>query len=194
MKINDVFAGLWSLAMMAGTKPLKIEGESKMPSIKTRHPGAAGLLAGVVFAIGLLSGGPALAVCVPDPFPEDWLIQQENLGGKTIEHYIGKTDSELLQRYNEGYPTRPSTYHTVEFAELIIQASLVENRELHDNWASAAEFREELTTVTEFGRVVLTSPFPLADDSHLMPVVKILTVIVMGLEDKCFLLKSYPVP
>ncbi len=42
---------------MTGLTPesLEIKGELKMPGVHTRHPGVARFVAGVVFAVGLLS-------------------------------------------------------------------------------------------------------------------------------------------
>ncbi len=37
-------------------EPLEIKGELKMPGVQTRHPGVATFVAGVVLAVGLLSG------------------------------------------------------------------------------------------------------------------------------------------
>ena len=43
---------------MTGLAPesLEIKGELKMPGVQARHPGLATFVAGVVFAVGLLSG------------------------------------------------------------------------------------------------------------------------------------------
>ncbi len=62
-------------------EPLEIKGELKMPDVQARHPGLAKFVAGVVFSVGLLSGLPALAECVPNNFSNNWLQNQENAGG-----------------------------------------------------------------------------------------------------------------
>ena len=180
-------------------EPLEIEGELKMPSVQTRHPGVAGFVAGLVIAVGLLSGLPALAVCVPDNFPNNWLQNQENAGGHTIDRHVGKTNQWLVDRYNDNYHiSGASTYATAQTATQHIQAALAIAQVGYNAWEPHANRGNRRAVTTDLGRTaghgVFTPTERLADVGDIEDVNRLVTVIEKTGAGACSLLTSYPTP
>ena len=179
--------------------PLEIKGELKMPGVHTRHPGVATLVAGVVLAVGLLSGLPALAVCVPDSFPNTWLQNQENDGGHTIARHVGKTDAWLVDRYNSNYHiSGASSYATIQTATQHIQAALAITRAGYNAWEPNANTGARRALTTDLGSTVgrgVNSPTPRpADVGDVENLDRLVTVIEKTGAGACLLLTSYPTP
>ncbi len=170
-----------------------------MPSVRTRHPGVAKLAAGVVFAVGLLSGLPALAVCVPDNFPNNWLQNQENAGGHTIARHVGKTDQWLVDRYNNNYHiSGASTYATAQTAAQHIQAALAITKVGYNAWEPNANDGARRAVTTNLGYTVgrgvnAPSPRPAAV-GDVQKLDRLVTVIEKTGAGVCLLLTSYPTP
>jgi hypothetical protein len=180
-------------------EPLEIKGELKMPSVRTRHPGVAKFAAGVVFAVGLLSGLPALADYVPNNFPNNWLQNQEIDGGHTIARHVGKTDQLLVDRYNDNYHiSGASTYATVPTAAQHIQAALAIARAEYNAWEPNADNGIQLPVKTNLGYTVgrgvnVPTPRP-AKVAEVDNENQVLTVMEKSGPGTCFLLTSYPKP
>ncbi len=179
--------------------PLEIKGELKMPGVQTRHPRVATFVAGVVLAVGLLSGLPALAVCVPDNFPNNWLQNQENASGHTIARHVGKTDQWLVDRYNNNYQiSGASTYATVQSATQRIQAALAITRAAYNAWEPNAIVGARRAVTTDLGFTVgrgVHTPTPRpADVEDVEDFDWLVTVMEKTGAGVCLLLTSYPTP
>ncbi len=98
------------------------------------------IAASLLTAAALCLPVPAKAQCIPNPFPANWLQQQENAGGHTIAQHVGKTDLELAQRLaNNPQLQTASTYPApVAAAQATITAGLATNRNAINNWANNA--------------------------------------------------------
>lgn len=170
-----------------------------MPRIDTRHPGVAKFVGGVVLAIGLLSGLPALAVCIPDNFPNNWLQNQENAGGHTIARHVGKTDAWLIGRYNGNYNiSGASTYASDATATLHIQAALAIAQGGYNAWEPNAGIGSRRAVTTNLGYTVgrgVNTPTPRpAAVGDVNDLDQLVTVIEKSGAGVCFLLTSYPTP
>lgn len=164
-----------------------------MSNVKTRYPGAAGFLAGVVFAVGLLSGSPALAVCVPNNFPNNWLMIQENAGGITIANHVGVDDLQLVALYNQPGIPGVSTYITIESANLIIQAALLITQNQYNQWSQNANVGDVYMLDTILGQGIFSSNSKPAGFWNVKRVLTVVTIMQKLNGDNCLLLESYPV-
>ncbi len=170
-----------------------------MPRVQTRHPGVARFVAGLVFAVGLLSGLPALAVCVPDNFPNNWLQNQEAAGGHTIARHVGKTDAWLVNRYNGNYHiSGASTYASNAAATQHIQAALAIAQVGYNAWEPNANIGSRRAMTTNLGYTVgrgVNTPTPRpADVGDVENLDRLITVIEKTGAGVCLLLTSYPTP
>ena len=170
-----------------------------MPNVRTRHPGVAKFAAGVVFAVGLLSGLPALADCVPDNFPNNWLQIQENDGGHTIARHVGKTDQWLVDRYNTNYHiSGASTYATAQTATQHIQAALAIAQVGYNAWEPNANINARRAVTTNLGYTVgrgVNAPTPRpAHVADVKDLDRLVTVMEKTGDGACLLLTSYPTP
>ena len=170
-----------------------------MPSVRTRYPGVAKLAAGVVFAVGLLSGVPALAVCVPNSFPNDWLQNQETAGGHAIARHVGKTDRWLVDRYNSNYHiSGATTYATAQTAAQHIQAALAITQAGYNAWEPKAKIGSRRALTTDLGYTLgrgvnAQTPRP-AKVAEVDNLDRLVTVIEKTGDGVCLLLTSYPTP
>jgi len=186
---------------MAGPipEPLEIEGECKMPDVKTRHPGVATFVAGVVLAVGLLSSRPALAVCVPDNFPNNWLQNQEDAGGHTKDRHVGKSDAWLVNRYNTNYNiSGASSYTSDATATQHIEAALAITKVGYNAWEPNANIGARRAVTTDLGETVGHGVFAPtqrpADEEDVENVNQLVTVMEKTAGGVCLLLTSYPTP
>ena len=65
----------------------------------------------------------------------DFLIQQENLGGHTIERHVGKTTAYLQNRLNTSSISAASTYYTISSAEQAIVSGINANASAVNSWS-----------------------------------------------------------
>ncbi len=180
-------------------EPLEINGESKMLSVPTRQPVVARFVAGLVFAVGLLSGLPALAVCVPDDFPNNWLQDQEAAGGHTIARHVGKTDAWLVNRYNSSYNiSGASSYASNATATQYIQAALAITKVGYNAWEPNANIGSRRAMTTNLGYTVgsgvHTPTARPADVGDVENFDRLITVVEKTAAGACRLLTSYPTP
>ena len=134
-------------------EPLEIKGELKMSSVLARHPGVATFVVGAALAVGLLSSRPALAECVPDNFPNNWLQSQENIGGHTIANHVSKTNQWLVDRFNDNYQIDgSSSYDTIQTATQHIQAALAIAQDGYNAWEPNANNNNRRPITSNLGR------------------------------------------
>ena len=152
-----------------------------------------------MFAVGLLSGLPALAVCVPNEFPDNWLQDQEAAGGHTIARHVGKTDAWLVDRYNTNqHISGASTYASDATAIQHIRGALALRRVAYNAWEPGANVGARSVYTTNMnatvGRGVHTpAPRPATvDDVHNQA--QVITVMEKTGAGVCLLLTSYPTP
>ncbi len=170
-----------------------------MPRVQTRYPSVTKFVGGVVFAVGLLSGLPALAVCVPDAYPNNWLQLQENAGGHTIARHVGKTDAWLVNRYNGNYNiSGASTYASDATATQHIQSALDIAQGGYSAWEPNANVGSRRAITTNLGYTVgrgVNAPTQRpADVQDVEDLDRLVTVIEKSGGGACFLLTSYPTP
>ena len=178
-------------------EPLEIEGESKMPSVKTRYSGAATFVAGVVLAVGLMSSVPALAACVPDNFPNNWLQNQENAGGHTIANHVGKSNQWLVDRYNDNDQLGgSSSYDTILSATQRIQAALAIAQNGYNAWEPNANINNRRAVTSNLGQTTGHGVFAPterpADVGDIEDVNRLIVVLKKTGDGVCLLLTSYP--
>lgn len=65
----------------------------------------------------------------------DFLTQQENLGGHTLERHVGKTTAYLQNRLNTSSISAASTYSTIASAEQAILNGINANKTAVTNWS-----------------------------------------------------------
>ncbi len=157
------------------------------------------VLAGVVIAVGLLSSRPALAACVPDNFPNNWLQNQENAGGHTIGRHVGKTNQWLVNRYNNNYHiSGASTYATVLTATQHILAALAITQGGYNAWEPNANIGSRRAMTTNLGYTVgsgvHTPTARPADVGDVENFDRLITVVEKTAAGACRLLTSYPTP
>jgi len=144
---------------------------------------------------------PANAQCVPDIFPNDWLQQQENLGGHTIDRHVGKTDGQLTQRLINSpniaaagsYPASALPDPRYLAAQATIAQGLASRRQTINNWAATAHANapraEELQAAAAIGRVALqTQPANVFDTQTYCVILRANGV------GGCRVLTSFPTP
>jgi Bacterial CdiA-CT RNAse A domain len=71
----------------------------------------------------------------------DFLTQQENLGGHTLERHVGKTTAFLQNRLNTSSISAASTYSTITSAEGAILNGINANRTAITNWSNNSTSR-----------------------------------------------------
>jgi len=108
---------------------------------------------------------PLKAQCVPDNFPDNWLLQQENNNGHTIAEHVGKSDQYLTNRLQgNNAPLAAGTYPASQqpdpvylAAQTTIAQGLASRRQAINNWAANANVNapraEAFQAVAAVGRV-----------------------------------------
>jgi hypothetical protein len=147
----------------------------------------------IAIATVLFAAAPAAAQCIPQNFPNNWLLQQEQAGGHTIARHTGKTDQELVDRLAEDLNiAASSTYPSPASAQVTITGALGAIRVVLNNWANQA--RNGSRRVIDFvaadtvGRVAYR-PADLANVADSSEFRVILQATGGG---GCYLLTSYP--
>lgn len=152
---------------------------------------------GLSAALSLLSWGvaskAALAQCVPATFPQNWLQQQENQGGRTIARHVGRTDQQLVERLiNSPRISTLSTYPDLATATTNIQAALTTHAETLNNWVTGAAVGEKRAVSYQAGAIVgrvATRPPSL---SNIANSDRLRAVVKKTSNGDCLLLTSYP--
>jgi len=105
------------------------------------------LATAAVVASTIALATPLKAQCVPDNFPNDWLQQQENLGGHTIANHVGWTDMQLTNRLQGNnpplaagtYPASQQPDPIYRAAQTTIAQGLASRRLAINAWAANAQ-------------------------------------------------------
>ena len=168
-----------------------------MSNLETRRTRIAMSLAGIAFSVGLLASLPALAECVPQNFPNGWLQDQENAGGHTIAQHVGKTDAQLVNRYNTTNISGSSAYATNDAATQYIQGALAGQRAAYNAWEPNANIGNRRVVTIDAGVPVGRGIYHAqrqvtAADIHAEN--QVVAVIEKSANGVCFLLTSYPTP
>ncbi|AOX03614.1 hypothetical protein BJP34_33035 [Moorena producens PAL-8-15-08-1] len=154
----------------------------------------AGVLAVLTLVQSFCVSQSASAQCVPSNFPSNWLRQQEDLGGKTINRHVGKTDQQLVNKLiNNPKIAAASTYPDLRTAANHIKDALRANRSSFNNWVLGAAVGEKRAVkyraTTVVGRVASSPPsLSNIDNTRRLRVVMIKTA-----QGDCLLNTSYPV-
>lgn len=155
---------------------------------------STGLLAVMMIVQSFSLSQSASAQCVPEQFTSNWLQQQEQLGGHTIERHVGKSDQQLVNRLiNSPRISAASTYPNLLTATTNIQAALRANANSLNTWVSGAAIGEkravDYTATTVVGRVASRPPAL----NNISNSSKLLAVMEKTANGDCLLLTSYPV-
>lgn len=138
-------------------------------------------------------GKSASTQCIPTNFPNNWLQQQEQAGGHTIERHVGKSDQQLMERLRREPRIRAaSTYPNSETASTHLRAALRANAGKLNQWAnSAANGQKQVVDYNAnqvVGRVASRPP----SSNNIKNTQKLRAVLVAKGGGNCFLLTSYP--
>lgn len=153
----------------------------------------------MIVAVACLSG-PTRAQCIPDQFPESWLLQQEEAGGHTIARHVGSTDFQLLEAlahnpnipFEGSYPASRPPAPVYETAQAMITAVLGAQQAETNNWARSATAGARRTlnfVVAEIvGRVAVRNPDRIINTNNFSVIFE-----ATG-SGRCFVLTSFPRP
>ena len=159
------------------------------------------LTTATLIAVTLSLSAPLKAQCVPDNFPNDWLQQQENLGGHTIASHVGWSDQQLTNRLQGPnpplaagtYPASQQPDPIYRAAQTTIAQGLASRRQAINAWAANAPFNapraETFQAAAAIGRV--------ATQQHPANVVDTQTYCVILRANGaggCRVLTSFPTP
>ncbi|MGQ4649110.1 RNase A-like domain-containing protein [Lyngbya aestuarii] len=143
--------------------------------------------------VGVGVSQSASTPCIPASFSNDWLQQQEQAGGHTIERHVGKSDQELVERLKkEPKIGAASTYPNLTTASTHLEAALTANAPKLNQWASSAAVGQkqvvDYNAHQVIGRVARRPP-SLNNVKNAQQLRAVLTATGGG---KCLLLTSYP--
>lgn len=157
-------------------------------------------------SIALIAGTIAFstspqAQCVPNNFPNDWLQQQENLGGHTIARHVGQTDMDLTNRLQSPNPPQAAGSYPASAlpdprylaAQTTIAQGLATRRQTINAWAATAPQNgprsETFQAAAAVGRVARqTAPANVVDTSTFCVVLR------ADGNGGCRVLTSFPTP
>lgn len=160
------------------------------------------LLATAAIVTGALAVAiPAQAQCIPDQFPADWLQQQENAGGHTIQRHVGQSDQQLINRVTPRRGPRaagtfpaslpPAAVYTA--AQATITAQLGPETDAINGWANDAEEgdrrADDYAAPGTIGRVATRRP---GGGANVMNTCTFRTVLEANGDGTCYLLTAYP--
>jgi hypothetical protein len=171
-----------------------------MLNLGIRQIRSATSLAGVAFLVGLLTSLPALAQCIPVDFPANWLDEQEELGGHTLEQHVNVNDANVLQRYNDGMLLSGSSRYTdLATAQQHIVAALENLSAVYVAWGAdiLVPNNSRLAFTTDRAAVVGVGVYAVlrqAQDADIQNEQRIVTVMKKIANGDCILLTSFPVP
>lgn len=101
------------------------------------------MLGTVVLGTVVLGSAPAFAKCVPSTFKDGWLLEQELLGGDTMDRHVGRSSTELNARLdNEPASPATSSFPDRHTARQVISAALLPDEDAYDSWAAGAKAGE----------------------------------------------------
>ena len=172
-----------------------------MPNPGARPTRVAISLAGIAFSAGLLASLPALAECVPENFPDNWLADQEEAGGHTIRKHVARTPEQMVIRYNTEN-VDVSTYADDNSATQHIQAALTQQRVAYNVWVE-----DDQNLVDDFKNVTTVTNAPVgsgisgvdrnvrpAEEDDVMDENNVYTSMRKSAGNNCVLWTSYPKP
>ncbi len=165
---------------------------------KTKPPRCATLL-WVGLLATLLVAPQAQARCVPDEFGRKWLQRQEQAGGHTIERHVGKSNRQLVRRYND-HPriAGASTYPDLGTARRHVVAALRANRKTFNKWARGVDVGAQRAVTygarKRVGRGVHRPTRRPASRKDVRPFTRLIVVMKKTGRGRCLLLTSYPTP
>lgn len=134
----------------------------------------------------------AAADCIPDPFPVDWLEQQEDLGGHTLSLHTNLSDQFLLDRLFYDQLNATSTYPNEQSADQDITGALSLDRDVINDWADQAYDGDtvsyDYTASDSVGIVAVWPP----NFNNIFSTNKFRVVLRADGYGNCLLLTSYP--
>ena len=104
----------------------------------------------------LLGTVPADAKCVPSPFKDGWLQEQEQLGGDTMDRHVGRSPTELAARLakepantaTSSFPDRHTARQVISAASVVAGSSPCATRTRTPSGVSPTTSRPTVTTNT----------------------------------------------
>lgn len=149
------------------------------------------ILCGAVALAMLSAAVPAAADCVPKPIKESWLIEQERLGGQTMDRHVGRNSSELTAWLaRDPSVSASSSFPDSRTASQVISVALGQDASSFDNWALTAQPGERAEVRRAFEQpigVLVERGSPVGIPAHGIKV--ILEAIGQG---DCRLVAAYP--
>ena len=158
------------------------------------------LASATLVATTALASSSALAVCIPENFPVNWLRQQERAHGHTIRRHVGKTDRQLTDRLRSSPRLLDANSYpnSVPFAQQTITTGLASDAGAINAWAlrvgnaqpEAFDFAD--ANGNTVGRIARRNPTPppFANISNTCAYRAVLKPTGGG---NCYLLTSYPI-
>lgn len=96
-----------------------------------------------LFAALVLVAATADAKCVPSTYKDTWLLEQEQLGGDTMDRHVGRSATELFAHLaKEPHERAVGSFPDPRTAGQVIAAALRPDEADYDNWARRAKAGE----------------------------------------------------
>jgi len=144
---------------------------------------------------------PAKTQCIPDQFPADWLQQQENAGGHTIDRHVGKSDQQLIARVTPrrgpraagSFPASQAPAAAYAAAQATITAKLALDADGINAWANDGDEGDrrvdDYAANATIGRVAARVP---GRNPIIVPTCTFRTVLEANGDGTCYLLTAFP--